>query len=366
MPTVQDVLAALETIAPARFKFAFDKIGLQVGDPGQSVERAVVSMDRSLGAVDFAASKSAQILLCHHPLIFEPLASVDARSHVGKTIRALIKSDISFIAAHTNWDSAQGGINDVLAEKLRLTDVRAFGSAAEVSNLKLVFFVPAESADAVTDAVSCAGAGVIGAYSRCAFMSSGTGTFFGGEGANPTLGEAGKIETVEELRVEMILHQSRSRQVVRALVHAHPYEEPAYDLFPLAPHPEQPAGRVGRLEAAMTLASFAQHVDRSLGTRCWTWGEASKEVRSVAVVGGAADGEWKDARREKADVYLTGEIRQHNALEATESGIAMIAAGHYATEHPGTARLADRMASAIPEIEWSVFEPNAGTHGRPL
>jgi dinuclear metal center YbgI/SA1388 family protein len=366
MPTVQDVLDALESIAPSRFGFSFDKIGLQVGDPSQKVSSGVVSLDRSLGAVEFARTKGAQVLLCHHPLIFEPLGTVDSRSHVGKTVRTLIQSDISFIAAHTNWDSAVGGINDVLAERLGLVDIRHFGSAAEVRRLKLVFFVPEESADAVIDAVAAAGAGVIGAYSRCAFMSSGTGTFLGGEDSNPTVGERGRIEAVPELRVEMVVPVERQGAVMRALEKAHPYEEPAYDLFPLAPTGEQPAGRIGTLPQAMTLDEFAKQVDRKLDTRCWTWGDPTSTVRSVAVVGGAADGEWRDARREKADLYLTGEVRQHIAVEATESGIAVMAAGHYATEHPGTARLAERLTTALPEIQWSIYEPPRGEHGRPF
>jgi dinuclear metal center YbgI/SA1388 family protein len=364
MPTVQDVLNALESIAPSRFQFPYDKIGLQVGDPAQKVERAVVSLDRSLGAVEFVQHRQAQLLLSHHPLIFEPLASVDSRTHVGRTIQGLIRSGASFIAAHTNWDSAVGGVNDVLAEKFGLLGVQPFGSASEVRSLKLVVFCPEDAVDKVIDAASEAGAGIIGAYSRCAFYHAGKGTFLGGEASNPAVGQPGRVEEVDELRVEMVLPESRQRQVAEAVRRAHPYEEPAFDFFSLAPRKEQPAGRVGSLIRATTLAEFAATVDEILGTRCWAWGAPDKRIRRVAFVGGAADGDWVAAQRADADVFVTGEVRQHNALDASESGLAMIAAGHYATENPGAMRLADRLRSAMPDIEWLTFDPPSGLHGR--
>lgn len=366
VPRVRDVLAALEQIAPARYAFSFDKVGLQVGDLNADVTKAVVSLDRSLGAIAYAAEHGCQLLLTHHPLIFTPLETVDTRGHVGRSVLELAKGRISFVAAHTNWDSARGGINDTLVDLLELEEARAFGTAAEVHRLKLVFFVPADRSQAVIDAASEAGAGVIGAYRRCAFSTSGTGTFVGDETTDPAVGEKGKRCEVPELRVEMVVPVEKRGAVERALMRTHPYEAPAYDFLQAAADPEQPAGRIAKLKHPMTLADLEQHVEVKLDTKCWTWGDPHERVSKIAVVGGAADGEWMYAQREGAHVLVTGEVRQHIAVEATESGMCLIAAGHYATEHPGSVALRARMAAAMPEIDWLMFTPHAGFHGRPF
>jgi len=238
--------------------------------------------------------------------------------------------------------------------------------SSEVPQLKLVFTCPPDAVDQVIDAASDAGAGVIGAYSRCAFTGKGTGTFFGGEAANPAVGDAGRHETVEEMRVEMVLAESSSKAVAKAVRKAHPYEEPAIDFLVLRPINEQPLGRVGLLPEPMTLAEMAAYTDNVLGVRTWTWGAQNTKIKKVAVMGGAACSAWMDAQRAGADVLITGEVKQQNGLEASESGMTLIAAGHYQTEHPGSARLRDRMQEAIPEIEWHLFEPSRGLHGRPF
>ncbi len=366
MATVHSVLQALEDIAPARFAFDFDKVGLQVGDQQQVVSKGVVSLDRSMAAVEYAASIGAQVLVAHHPLIFRPIDSVSNRTHVGRTILKLVQSNIAFIAAHTNWDSAQGGVNDALCKLFGLVNVHSFGTAAEVEQLKLVFFCPPESADTIIDACSEAGAGQIGLYRRCAFVNPGTGTFVGQEGSRPSVGESGRIEQVPEVRVEMLLRSDRQRAVSRALLRTHPYEEPAFDLFQLAGAREQAAGRMGELPQKVTLAELSANVEKVLGTKCLTWGDPAREIRSVAFVGGAADDEWRSAQRENADALITGEVKQHNALEAAESGFALIAAGHYATEQPGVVELCDRLRNAVDEVEWTVFVPEKGLAGRPF
>ncbi|MEZ0326671.1 MAG: Nif3-like dinuclear metal center hexameric protein [Fimbriimonas sp.] len=364
MATVRHALEALELIAPKRYAFSFDKVGLQVGSPDQPLTRAVVSLDRSLGAVAFAREVGAELLLAHHPLIFRPIESVDTRTHVGRTILELVQGGISFVAAHTNWDSARGGVNDALAELLGLEEVRDFGTAAEVGRFKLVTTCPTSAVDSIIDAASSAGAGVVGAYSRCAYTGLGHGTFVGDEGSSPAVGSAGVRETVEEVRVEMVVSASSASAVVRAVQKAHPYEEPVRDLYVLRGEREQAAGRIGRLET--TLCELAAFVDERLNTRCWAWGDGSKRIRKVAVVGGSADEEWMEAQRAGADVLITGEVKQHVAVEASESGMCLIAAGHFATEHPGCAALRERMSKAMPDVEWVLFEPAAGLNGRPF
>lgn len=366
MTTVRDVLQALETIAPQNLAFSFDKVGLQVGNPNSPVSKAVVALDRSLGAINFAKEVKAELLITHHPLIFDPLERVVESDEVGFAITEMIKSGIAFVAAHTNWDCAVGGINDVLAERLELQEIMPFGFAPTAERLKLVVFAPEENADQLVDCLSAVGAGVIGNYTRCAFMSEGTGTYVGNESSNPTIGERGRVESAIEVRIEMVLDSTIRTEVEEVIRAVHPYDEPAFDIYNLSPTGLMNCGRIGHLANHMSLRNFAEHVDRRLETRCQTWGDPDKQIEFVAVVGGAADGDWAAAMAEGADVYVTGEVKQHTALAASSAGIGMIAAGHYATENPGAAELAARLSIAIPAIDWMAYSPPPGFNGRPF
>lgn len=364
MATVADVLAALERLAPARFTLPGDRVGLMVGDRRADVRKAVVALDISAAAVAYAKSVGAELLVTHHPLFFDPLRDVDAGTYGGGIVTSLVRSGIANVAAHTNWDAAKGGINDTLAERLGVRNAVPCGVAAMVERVKIVVYVPRGLTDALLDAMAAAGAGGIGNYRRCGFYADGTGTFQPLAGANPAIGTVGDVTSVSEVRLEMLTYPAQVDAVVAALRQAHPYEEPAYDLIPLRPETEMPLGRVGELPRPMSLREFAAHCDRALSTRTWTWG-SERTVRRVAVCGGSASDEWGAAQRAGADVLVTGEVKQHHGLQAAESGFALLAAGHYATEHPGCETLAAKLAEALPPVIWETFEPAPGTGGRP-
>lgn len=359
MVKVADVLRQLESIAPRRYAFGFDKVGLQVGDAVSPVSKAVVSLDRSLGAIRFAAEHGAQLLIAHHPAIWDPLKSVFA----GDPVFELIRCQISFIAAHTNWDVARGGVNDTLAEVLGLTDVVPFGQRPEAHLLKLVFTVPSADSEKVIAAAAAAGAGRLGSYDSCAFSSQGTGQFRALDDANPHVGKVGEVHQEPETRVEMILPTGLQLSVDAAVRSAHPYETPAIDYFPLSNPGDLPIGRIGSLAHEITLADFSATVSNRLGHPPLVWGDPRRMIKRVAVVGGAADGEWQDAARAGADCFITGEVRQNVAVDST---IPIIAAGHYATEQPGVRALRDRLQAAIPGVEWLLFTPEPGHDGRPF
>lgn len=365
MVPVSAVVAAVERLAPPEFAFGFDRTGLQVGVPSASVGRVVVSLDSSLAAVRHAVDVRAQALVCHHPLIWEPLRDLAGEGRVAQAVRLLMRHDIAFIGAHTNWDCAPGGINDVLAERVGLLDVTAFGTAEPRRTTKVVTFVPPEHERAVIDAMSGAGAGQIGLYRRCAFSTLGTGTFEPDEAADPYLGRPGERESVGESRVEMAAPTARVAAVVSALRSAHPYEEPAYDLVPLADVPGQPAGRVGFLPSPLSATQFAAHIDQCLGTRTHLWQGHDRPIAKVLVVGGAAADCWRDAVQAGCDAFVTGEVPQHVAVEASEAGMTVLASGHYATENPGMARMAELLGAALP-VEVEFFEPGPGWSGRPI
>ena len=361
---MSSLLNALETIAPARWAFDFDSVGLQVGSKSWSADKVLLSLDRSMAALDFAISTGHNVLLTHHPLFFHPLTRLDDSSYEGRFALKAVQHGISVIAAHTNWDAAPGGVNDVLASKLGLSSVRPFGSGAKVAQTKLVYTVPGRFLDATLDEITAAGAGVIGNYRRCAFFVRGTGTFEAMEGANPTIGRIGFPESVDEVRVEVVVSSALVAKVVSALKSVHPYETPAIDLYSLDAVVEQPCGRLGTLSSAMSLNRLKRHIDEALGTSSTFWGEPDRSVLRIAVVGGAADGEWRAAKAEGADVLVTGEVKQHVALEASEAGFIVIEAGHYETEHPSMEALKERLEKACPEISAMVYQPKAGCSGR--
>lgn len=366
MAHVSDVLAAVDRIAPFRMAFGEDRVGLQVGSLDWPVTEGVVSLDCSIEAIEYAESAGAQIIVSHHPLVWDPITRLDDGSYASRRALKLARLGISHIAAHTNWDAAPDGLNDHLAGLLGLSEVRPFGRSALQRSIKLVTFVPTEAADRVVDALSNAGAGEIGLYRRCWFGSSGVGSYIPMEGSKPAIGTQGRIESVEEMRVEMVLPEELTQAAVAALRSAHPYEEPAYDLVRLAETPIQPIGRIGRLPEPRRLSELATEVAKRLECATRAWGDALHSITSVAVVGGSGDDHWQMAQASGADLLVTGEVRHHNALEASESGMAVIEAGHYATENPGCTRLIERLRVEVPDVAWRLFVPKLGSAARPL
>jgi dinuclear metal center YbgI/SA1388 family protein len=366
MPSVADIYELLDSWAPFDSAFSFDRVGLQLGSKAQRVDAGVVSLDWSNSLVEFATDLDAQLLICHHPLIWEPLKAIIPGNRSAEIAVKLIRADLSFIAYHTNWDCAAGGINDALATKLGLEDISSFGAFQSIERAKLIAYVPKADTTRIIDAASTAGAGIIGNYDRCAFVSAGIGTFRPNDEANPTIGGANQIEEVEEDRIEMVVPVSRLDRVIRAVREAHAYEEPVLDLYRLHDQPGSPDGRLGMLGASMTLEDFKSLVDEKLGTQSEVWGRPNKKIQKVAVVGGAADNEWRAARQAGADVFVTGEVKQNVALDAAESGLAIVAAGHFATEQPGMAELCRRLKARCPEVTWTLYEPEPGLGGRPI
>lgn len=364
MVLVRDVLADVERLAPPSMAFGFDRIGLLIGDPASAVTGVMVTLDVSLGCIAEAQAKGCNVIVAHHPLIWDPVKRLVAGSSVEDRVMACIRAGISVIAAHTNWDCAPGGINDVLASLLGLQEVAAFGSSNPQSRLKLTVFVPSEARAALVDALSGAGAGVVGHYERCAFWGSGVGTFRPGTGASPVIGSVGSVEEVAEDRVEMMLDESAAPAVLAALRAAHPYEEPAFDLVAVRGDIGQPAGRIGVLPSPLSAAELLALLNHRLETRTEMWvPRGGGPISRVAVTGGAASDEWAAARAAGADAFVTGEVPHHLGMVASDAGMVIAASGHFATEHPGMMRMADLLSLGVPVHR---YEPQPGVEGRPL
>lgn len=342
------VIQELEAIAPPQMADADDPIGLQVGDPAAEIRRICVSVDVTPQLVAQVAGRAADLLVAHHPLIYKPLRSLAEDDPVCASVVKLVRANAALYVMHTNYDTAPGGTNDVLADLIGVRDTRPLTNRHQDRLYKICVFVPEEAVSRVRDAMAEAGAGRIGNYSHCSFRSRGTGTFVPLAGARPYLGEVGQMEEADEYRLEMLCAGSVRDQVVSALLESHPYEEVAYDIYELA---NQPAsfgyGRVGRLDAPTRLRDFAERVRKALNVGCLkVAGDPDAQVESVALCSGGGSSLCREAVESGAQVYLTGDTKHHDLLAATAHGLAVIDAGHFETEKPGMVALAERLASS--------------------
>ncbi|MCM2264862.1 MAG: Nif3-like dinuclear metal center hexameric protein [Desulfuromonadales bacterium] len=352
---VQDLLGLLHGLYPPDLAEEWDNVGLQVGDPAATVERLMVALDPSTAALTAASEQGAQLLVTHHPLLFKPLRRLTPDDPVGRVIWQAVRGGMAIVAAHTNLDVAADGLNRWLAERLALTDAEPLQPVTG-QLLKLVVFVPFDHVGPVTEALFAAGAGHIGGYDQCSFRTSGIGTFRPGPGTAPFIGETGRREQVEEVRLETIVPQRRLSRVLEKMIKAHPYEEVAYDLVPLANQlPGVGLGRIGRLTAAQSLGEFAEGVKAALDCQSVRLvGAPERTVGKVAVCGGSGAGLIHEAKRQGADVLVTGDVKYHEARLAEELDLALLDAGHFATERLAVSELAARLGKEAAGRGWSL------------
>ncbi len=301
----------------------------------------MVALDVTHEVLDEAGDANAELIVVHHPVIFKPITSVSAADANGALVWRAARKWLAIFVAHTNLDVApEIGTACALADALGLQETEAILAAGNDS-VKVVVFVPDGAVEAVIDAMASAGAGRIGAYGRCAFFAHGTGTFEPGRNAHPAVGEPGRREEVQEFRLEMVCPRSLVPQVISAMRAVHPYEEPAYDVYPLEQPPARRGyGRTGKLPAATTLSAFAQDVADKLDAQVQIIGEPEAVVELVSVVPGSGGAHLLEAG-DSRDVVVTGEVKHDEALAARMAGINVIVAGHYATERPVVPRLAE-------------------------
>jgi dinuclear metal center YbgI/SA1388 family protein len=334
-PKVSDIVGIINKIAPFSQAEEWDNVGLQVGDPAGPAGKIMVALDPGRDAIEAAVARDCQLLLTHHPFIFTPLKKISLSEPVGQLIALAIRHDLAVISLHTNLDVAPGGVNDLLAGLLGVTGCTPLQIVDQEELVKLSVFVPRESVDQVLEALFRF-SGVIGNYRDCSFRSPGIGTFRPLEGARPFIGETGRRESVEESRVEVLLRKDDLAAAVGTLLKAHPYEEPAYDIYPLLNRGKATGlGRIGALEEETSLAEYAVFIKERLGLQGLRYvGAARRKVRKVALCGGSGASLLRDAWRQGADILVTGDIKYHDARAAESLGMALLDAGHFATEFP--------------------------------
>lgn len=342
------VVEMLEKRYPPGTAEEWDAVGLVAGDPTSPVRRVMFAVDPVLDVVTEAEDRDVDLLITHHPLYLRGTTTVAATGPKGQVIHRLITAGCGLYTAHTNADVAIGGVNDALADLFDLQQRRPLRPHDAAALDSWVTYVPPESLDEVIDAMSAAGAGRLGNYERCAFTTTGYGTFLPVGEARPTIGEVGSRTVTPEERLEMVAPPHRRSEVLGALRAAHPYEEPAFTVVTHAPQPADTGlGRIGNLPRPMTLREFADLTARMLpatpqGLR--VSGDLDAEVRTVAVCGGSGDSLLGTVAGLGADVYLTADLRHHPASEAREQGRPfLVDATHWASEWPWLPAAAEQL-----------------------
>ncbi len=352
----QVVIDAIERLAPRNLAESWDNVGLLLGSPAQKITKVLVTLDVTQAVVNQAVQDGIDLIVTHHPVIFTPVKNIRTDFPQGQILASLLKANIAVYAAHTNLDSATGGVNDILSAKLNLQDVKPLAVSHTEKLYKLIVFVPKTHLEVVRRTLSDFGAGHIGHYSHCTFGAVGTGTFMPLEGAQPFIGNAHTLEYVEEVRLETIVTEKNSRRVIKEMLKVHPYEEVAYDLISL----ENPGhafglGRVGKLSSPMLLSQFISCVKSALGIKYVNVaGVQDQVIKKVAVCGGSGASFVRKAAFAGADVLVTGDVKYHEAQDALAAGIAIIDAGHFATEQPVIPYVAEYLATCANKDKWSV------------
>jgi dinuclear metal center YbgI/SA1388 family protein len=362
---MKDVMDAMERIAPLVHAEGWDRVGLLVGSPSRAVTGPVLlTIDLTERVLAETEALKASAVIAYHPPIWDPLARVTDATPQQRVVLRAVELGISVYSPHTALDAVPGGICDWLCEGLsggspgRIAgDCRALTPhyhRPSTEEVKIVTFVPADKLDVVRNALATAGAGIIGHYRVCSFTSPGTGTFLGGEGTHPAVGQPGRLESSEELRLEMVSSKAALPLALQTLRRFHPYEEPAVDVYELLPRPQREfgAGRRLVLDRPTTVAELAERLKKFLGTASVRFADAglAVSVRTVGVCAGSGAELLSAAKAEGCEVYVTGELSHHKVMAALHAGVSVVLGEHTGTERGYLPRLAERLAQELPGV----------------
>jgi len=331
----KDVMEIMETIAPRHLAFNWDNVGLLIGDENVSINSILVALDIDSDVVDEAVELGANLIITHHPVIFSPLKSVNIKNSRERIIHRIISHNINVYSAHTNLDRAEHGINDFLANIFDLTETTHLAEIFKEKLYKLAVYVPEGYEDKVREAMTDAGAGHIGNYRCCTFNIKGQGTFMPLKGSSPFIGSNDKLEHVREVKIETVISSNKLPFILEKMLQAHPYEEVAYDVYPLLNCKNKYGiGRAGYLKNAMSLRELCFKVKDMLSIDSLNvTGDLDRKVRKAAVCSGSGGDFISAAYDLGCDVYITGDIKYHDACDARDMGLCIIDAGHFATEN---------------------------------
>ncbi|TKC03090.1 Nif3-like dinuclear metal center hexameric protein [Pedobacter cryotolerans] len=348
----------LEAIAPLNYQEDYDNSGLIVGNTNDEIHAALVALDCTEQIIDEAIAKNCNLIITHHPIVFKGLKKFNGKTYVERVVLKAIKNNIALYAIHTNLDHVAHGVSAEICKRLGIVNAKIL---APKNNLlkKLVTFCPTAQADELRNALFTAGAGHIGNYSDCSFNLNGTGTFKGGDGANPYVGEIGLQHQEAEVRIETIFKVQDERKILLALLENHPYEEVAYDIYPLANKLENVgAGMVGWLPQEMEVNEFLHNVKEKMQTKVIRHTALlQKKIKKVAVCGGSGSFLLKDAIAAGADAFITADFKYHEFFDA-ENKLIICDIGHYESEQFTSNLLIDNIQEKFPNFAIRLTEHN--------
>jgi len=351
---ISEIAGEVEKIAPLKLAQDWDNVGLLVGSGAKNVKNILITIDITADVVSEAKRLKADMILSYHPVIWDGLKTVTADGP-GAVVYELIRAGISVYSIHTAFDAATGGVNDALADIIGIINPEPIGdfvSAPGPEQYKLVTFVPTNDANTVAEAIYAAGAGSIGNYSHCGFQTEGVGTFLPLAGARPAIGEKGRLEKVDEIKLEAVVPGQRIADVVCAMRRAHPYETPAFDVFH---HYDVESrfglGRMGALARGEALSAIIQRIKKVTGAKAiGIVGPENRTVKTAAVCAGSCGKIINSVIAEKCDLYLTGELKHHHALAAAEAGITCLCLSHTVSERFALKNLAKRLKKRLKNV----------------
>ena len=329
---LQQLIQHLESYAPPAFQESYDNAGLLLGDKTRDITAALVALDVTEAVIEEAISKKCELIICHHPLIFNGIKRITGSNEVERCLIRAIKNDLAIYAAHTNLDSITGGVNSKICEKIGLVNCRILSPAINLL-VKLVAYVPNDHLETVRTAIFAAGAGEIGNYDQCSYSSAGAGTFRGNENSVPFVGSAGQMHTEPEIRLETIVPRHLMGKVVAALKAAHPYEEVAYDLLPLENgYSTVGMGMIGELEVPADETLVLESIKAIFECKMIKHTALlNKKIKKIAVCGGSGSFLISKAIADGADLFISADFKYHDFFEA-DKAIVLADIGHYESE----------------------------------
>ncbi len=354
--TVLDIMNQMETLAPSALAEKWDNSGLQAGNPDWPVKKLMIALDPSPGVVEKACKDGVDLIITHHPLIFKPLHQINFGSFPGNIIEICAGHKIAIYSAHTNLDSTANGVNDILAEKIGLVDLGVLGNPFSDKKIKLVVYAPLSHEKQILDAVLNSPAGRIGQYSFCTFRNKGYGTFLPGMHADPFAGKKEMLSEVDEVRIETVVSDKDVNSVIASIKSVHPYETMAYDLYPLAAQPTgQGIGRIGTLKAPTRLGRFAVEVKNNLGIdSIKIAGDPELLIQKAAICSGSGSSMLPYFYASDAEVFISGDLKYHDAMDIEQRGLALMDVGHFSSEIPVVRALAKMIENRLEEKQIKV------------
>lgn len=333
MVKAAEVIQLMGEIAPTSLAEDWDNVGLQVGDNSQEVENVLIALDFNSDVLKEALNKDCQLIITHHPFLFKGIKSINTQNESGRLIFKLIQNNIALFSAHTNLDIVKGGLNDYLMKKLNIKNSSILKVTEKEIYYKMVVFIPKDHLEKVKRALYKKGAGNYKNYSHSGFYLPGKGNFKPLKDSEPYLGKKNKLNEVEEYRFETIVAAENLNKVIRELLQVHPYEEPAWDLYKIKNlKKEKGIGRIGNLKKAIDLDKFLDEIKKIYNLELLKVVKAKNKIKKIALCSGSGADFINDAYYKGADLYLTGDIKYHEAQKAEELGLTLVDIGHYGSE----------------------------------